>query len=182
MPDIDKRATNRALKKLGDTYQLPEEPGPIQPGGYSEQPPAPYSENITEANQYGAIEPGNMDLSRRPHVKNPEGSTSTVRSMGVNLNGKEYLIPTVSEKGYIMDDDEAIDEFYRTGKHMGVYGSPDETSAAGHAIHLDQMANPPANLLLDRPYGPPTAAQAPLNRDAKGQPSGALGKPKKGRG
>lgn len=100
----------------------------------------------------GALEPGNIDLSARPYVKNPDGSVSTIRSMGVNLGGKEYLIPTVSQDGRLMEPDEAIDEFYRTGEHLGVYSSPETSDAAGEALHLDQMAHPPRNTLLDAMY------------------------------
>lgn len=98
---------------------------------------------------YGALEAGNIDLSRRPHVRNADGSVSTVRSMGVNMDGREYLIPTVSDDGRVMGDDEAIDYFKRTGKHLGVYQSPEAATAAAEAIHTDQERNMPANTLAE---------------------------------
>jgi hypothetical protein len=72
--------------------------------------------------------------------------------MGVGLdNGNggtdEYLIPTVSHEGTVMGDGEAYEYFRRTGEHMGIYDSPDASTAAGEAIHLDQVANPPSNTL-----------------------------------
>lgn len=100
--------------------------------------------------KYGATEPGNIDLTARPHAMWPDGSVSTVRSMGVNLEGRNYLIPTVSEDGRIMEPDEAIEEFYKTGNHLGVYDSSDASDHAAQLIHEDQEAHPPRNTLLDR--------------------------------
>jgi hypothetical protein len=105
----------------------------------------------TPENWFGARVPGNIDISRRPHVRNADGSTSTVRSMSVELDGKETLIPTVSDDGRIMGDDEAIDAYRRTGKHLGIYADPDDATAAAEALHQDQMAHPPVNTLLPQP-------------------------------
>lgn len=99
--------------------------------------------------KYGATEPGNLDLTARPHAVNPDGSISTVRSMGVNLENRNYLIPTVSEDGRIMEPDEAIDEYYRTGNHLGVYDSQEASDRAAQSIHEDQEAHMPRNTLLD---------------------------------
>lgn len=41
----------------------------------------------------GMLEAGNLDLSRRPEVKNKDGSISTVRSMSVGIDGKNILFP-----------------------------------------------------------------------------------------
>lgn len=91
-----------------------------------------------EVLKYGALEAPTLDLTNRPRVKNDDGSISTVRSMGVNVDGKEYLIPTVSDDGRIMSDDEAFDTFRKGGKHLGVYASPEASDSAAERIHLDQ--------------------------------------------
>lgn len=104
----------------------------------------------TEANHWGALVPGNIDLANRPHVKNDDGSTSTVLSMGANIDGKEVLIPMVNDLGYVMNDEQAVNEYKRTGKHMGMYASQAGSDAAGEAIHLDQEAHPPADTLSGR--------------------------------
>lgn len=82
--------------------------------------------------------PGNIDLKHRPIVKNADGSISTVRSMGVNIGGKEVLIPTVSDDGRIMSDDEAVDTHKRTGKHLGMFRTPEESTAYAERLHEDQ--------------------------------------------
>lgn len=86
----------------------------------------------------GVVEPGNIDLTNRPRVKNPDGSISTVRSMGVNIDGKEVLLPTVSDDGRNLTKDEAIDQYKRTGKHLGVFSSPEASTAYAKQLHEDQ--------------------------------------------
>ncbi|WP_439392324.1 lysozyme [Bradyrhizobium sp. PMVTL-01] len=86
----------------------------------------------------GRIEKGNIDLDRRPVVKNPDGTISTVRSLGANIDGKETLIPTVSDDGRIMSDEEAIETFKRTGKHLGKFDTPDNSSSYAQALHEQQ--------------------------------------------
>ena len=86
----------------------------------------------------GQIEPGNIDLSSRPVVKNADGTISTVRSMSVNFDGKEVLIPTVSEDGRILSAQEAIDQFKTTGKHLGIFDTPENASAYAEKLHQQQ--------------------------------------------
>lgn len=96
------------------------------------------------------LEPGNIDLRNRPYVWHDDGSASTVRSMGVNLGdvgGPETLIPTVSDDGSLLTPEEAIDEYIRTGKHLGQYSTVEASNEAGRLIHEDQERNPPANTM-----------------------------------
>ena len=84
--------------------------------------------------QGGLVEPGNIDVSKLPAVRNADGTYSTVRSMGVNINGKEVLIPTVIN-GRVVSDKEAINHYLKTGKHLGVFSTPEESSAYAEKLH-----------------------------------------------
>jgi len=86
----------------------------------------------------GLLEPGNIDLNNRPIVRNPDGTISTVRSMGVNLDGREVLLPTVSPDGRILSPDEAVALYRQTGQHLGMFDTPEHSSAYAQQLHEDQ--------------------------------------------
>lgn len=103
-----------------------------------------YGEPVGEAT--GMIEPGNIDLAKRPRVKNSDGSVSTLRSMSFNEDGKEVLIPTVFADGRIMSEQEAIGTYRKTRRHLGIFDSPQSATAFAEKLHRDQeamMSGPP---------------------------------------
>lgn len=91
--------------------------------------------------QYGR---GNIDLYDRPQVENPDGSISTVRSLGFydekegsSTYGKEILIPTVI-RNTIVDDDTAINYYYRYGQYLGIFNTVAESNAYAEQLHQQQ--------------------------------------------
>lgn len=87
----------------------------------------------------GQVVAGNIDLAKRPVVKNADGTISTVRSMSFSPDGQyEVLIPTVSDDGRIMSDDQAIQYYFQTGRHLGVFKTPDAATAYAKRLHNDQ--------------------------------------------
>ena len=89
----------------------------------------------------GQLAPGNIDLSLQPTVKNKyeNNAPSTVYSTSFSPDGKtEVLIPRVAHDGSgVLSEDEAKAQFYRTGKHLGIFNSPDSATRAAQKIHKD---------------------------------------------
>ncbi len=90
---------------------------------------------------------GNIDLTSLPTVKNPDGSISTVASSSFgDANGKEILIPTVINGQHVPMND-AIKEYYKTGRHLGQFDNINDADLAGTNIH-----NTEANRILGSNY------------------------------
>jgi hypothetical protein len=79
-------------------------------------------------------------MMHRPVVHNPDGSSSTLYSASFSLGpGKELLIPKISPDGRHLTDSEALEEFKRTGQHLGIYRTPQEADAAAEQYHNQQI-------------------------------------------
>ncbi len=126
--------------------------------------PSPFDEDPS-----GPTEPGNIDLINRPRVKNADGSISTVRSMGVNVDGQEVLIPTVSEDGRIMSDDEAVNQYKKTGRHLGKFGSVAASNAYAQRLHEDQakLIEKPVSKYKPSPFDAEPSSDGPAYNAAK---------------
>lgn len=81
---------------------------------------------------------GNINLFNRPVVKNDDGSTSTIRSMSFNEDGKEVLVPTVEQHGHgILSDDDAINQYHKTGQYLGKFNDVPAANKYADLLHLE---------------------------------------------
>jgi hypothetical protein len=118
------------------------------------------SQTMIAGNHTGVVEPGNIDLTTRPNVANADGSHSSVRSMSFQdeKGGPEILVPTVSEDGKIMSEDDAVNAYKQTGRHLGKFTNPDTANAYAQKLH-EQQAGPLNSLItppIPQPPGMPT--------------------------
>lgn len=86
----------------------------------------------------GLVEAGNIDLARRPIVRYPDGSISTVRSMSIGTDRGETLIPTVSPDGRVLANDDAIALYRKTGQHLGIFSDAAAATAYAEQLSRDQ--------------------------------------------
>lgn len=84
------------------------------------------------------LDQGNINLYDRPRVVNPDNSISTVLTKSFNIDGKEVLLPTISDTGKKMTDKEAFDQYLNTGKNFGIFNSPEEATEYAIKLHKQQ--------------------------------------------
>lgn len=125
---------------------------PPPPPGYVLQAPEQSAMKMAVGNPDGLIAPGNIDLTKRPIVKNPDGSYSTVRSISVDQDGRSYLIPTVVGDR-VVSNDEAIKHFQQTGENLGQFKTWQQADAYAKQLHDQQAAEYDAK--AGQPNSPP---------------------------
>lgn len=86
--------------------------------------------------QTGQLSAGNINLHNRPIHKNPDGSISTVRSASYGIDRKTVLLPTVADDG--SNDPDPVATYKKTGKHLGIFDTPEHATAYSQQLHLDQ--------------------------------------------
>lgn len=95
-------------------------------------PLPPYSSSVS-----GMVKEGNIDLTKQPSVYNPETKgKSTVWSMSVGIPEGEMLITRVTPEGKILSPKEAFDYAKKTGKHLGIFKTPEDADNYAKKLHL----------------------------------------------
>lgn len=86
----------------------------------------------------GLLAPGNIDLRSRPVIHNPDGTVSTPRTLSIARDGRQYLIPTVSDEGELLSDQDAITRFEQTGRHLGAFKTLQDATGYANQLHRQQ--------------------------------------------
>ena len=106
------------------------------------KPNISYLFDPTQALAPGMVQPGNIDLNKRPAHLNSDGSISSVRSASFQLpNGKAVLLPTVlmdRGRAIIGTRKQVLDHYFRTGRHLGIFQNERQANAYAQMLHLQQ--------------------------------------------
>jgi hypothetical protein len=126
--------------------------------------------HLRSPRQPGLVAVGNIDLGNRPVVKTPDGKIATVRSISVGVdNGLTALIPTISDDGKQLTDQQAKDQFGTTKKHLGIFQSQEAADAYAQKLSTAQgerygeQTQAPAQALPGVAAPPPTPTGTPEN-------------------
>lgn len=97
--------------------------------------------DVSDAQRYGK---GNIDLYNRPQYRQPDGSISTVYSVGFNDGNKEVLVPSIAYGTYgqptLLTPNQAIDRYYDTGEYLGKFNTPKEVGQYAEQLHNQQAS------------------------------------------
>jgi hypothetical protein len=121
-------------------------PAPLAPVNAPAVAPAQLPKPTASEASAGMIARGTVNLFEQPKVQNEDGSISTVDSVGVNIKGKEYLLPTVTPDGRHFQGTmkekaaQATEEFNKTGQHLGVFDSVAASNKYAEKLHNDYAA------------------------------------------
>lgn len=85
----------------------------------------------------GLVQPGNINVLDRPPVKNPNGGYSSVLSFSIGTPKGEVLIPQVVN-GQIVSKQAAMQHYFRTRQHLGVFADSASADRYAQALHLQQ--------------------------------------------
>lgn len=114
------------------------------------------SKTMVVQNPKGLSEPGNLDITNRPAVKNADGTHSTEYSTSFNVGGKEVLVPTIVNGKFLTPDGKkpaegsaaektmlkaALQHYKDTGEHLGKFN--DAKSADAYASQLHNRGEKP---------------------------------------
>jgi hypothetical protein len=139
--NIDSRtyATQRVPQR--DNTQVIMRPNPnrpIMPNGGSVLSMGDY-DKTTAPKQGNYLLP---DINRPSYI-DESGNTRSEYKMGINVNGKETLIPSVVG-GRQLTEDEARDRYRKTGLHMGQFNTPEEADYAARlrTARYNMLDNP----------------------------------------
>lgn len=176
--DKKKRDRERYQRKVAEIAAMEHPDAPAQSGGGTGAPkwvqnldPNMFEGKTRDIIQNAQNGPGNINLHNRPVVQNGD-DVSTVRSKSWNIDGREVLLPTVSDDGRLLSDKEALDQYYRTGRHLGIFDSPEAADAYARRLHNEQAAEylPKRSMTLPTPgreqlLSDQLAAQRPVPMD-----------------
>jgi hypothetical protein len=153
------RASDGSVRKVNED-QWPEVQK-IDPGAKQIEGGAPNPTQRTvignPATVPGMIQPGNLDLTNRPIIKNEDGTHSSEYSTSFGTDKGEVLVPTVVNGKFLTPDGKkpkpgsaeekamfkrAQQHYEKTGEHLGIFDTPEHADAYANIVHNRDQGTP----------------------------------------
>lgn len=93
------------------------------------------------------VVPGNIDLSKRPVLKNDDGSVSTIETITVSFEPKDkdgklgkpefVVIPTIID-GKRVSEEQAVQHYIKTDQHLGKFASQEDADTYAKGLSAQQ--------------------------------------------
>lgn len=121
-------------------------PAGVPPAAGSSTSPASAANFVTQSLQGkevpGLVAQGNLDITKRPNVDNGDGTHSSTFSMSFGTDKGEVLVPGVGDGVTYplrkLSQQEALDQYRKTGKNFGTFKDPQSATAYAKTLHEDQ--------------------------------------------
>lgn len=91
----------------------------------------------------GMVNPGTIDLTKRPAVHFPDGSAGSLYTYNTPIEsgkdkGKWIVTPGITPDGKVLTEDQAYDRAMRTGQHLGIFDSEKNSESYATFLHMKQ--------------------------------------------
>lgn len=96
--------------------------------------------NVGPKSVPGMVQPGNIDLTKRPIVHHSDGSVSSLYSGSFSTDKGEVLVPFVSPDGKMLTESQARERYEKTGETLGIFKTVKDANAYATLLHLKQGA------------------------------------------
>ena len=98
--------------------------------------------------QSGMVEPPTLDVSDRVGWANLDGTKSSILTISIGIGpGMEALIPTIAPDGQRLTEDQAVDRFFQTGEHLGIFATPDSATIYARDLSSRQGMHAPSGVM-----------------------------------
>jgi hypothetical protein len=86
---------------------------------------------------------GNIDVSSRKTIKLSNGEIELFKPMAFRNAGKVIVVPTITEGGKLLTESGAINKYFETGMHLGIFDDMSEAKVRIEQLEKERFKDTP---------------------------------------
>jgi hypothetical protein len=86
---------------------------------------------------------GNIDVSSRKTIKLSNGEVELFKPMAFRNAGKVIVVPTITEGGKLLTESGAINKYFETGMHLGIFDDMSEAKVRIEQLEKERFKDTP---------------------------------------